>query len=405
MEYHRHQSMAEIDREQWNALAAASPTPLMTHEWLQHLEESGSITPEHGWTPAHLTVHEHGDMVAAVPMYIRTNSWGEFVFDFAFAEVAGELGSSYYPKLVGMSPASPSPAFGFLTTPGREDELAEPILTAIEQYCRDTGIAVLQFNFVLPEWQHRLTRLGMTTWEHHGYAWYNENFTSFDDYLARFRKNQRRNIRRERASMGDQGIILGMVPATEAPDHYFERMAEYYLRTNEQFGPFAARFLTRRFFTNMPAEVREHAWFSVAVDPATTGHASAHDGTHTPAAPDTLDVSADPLALAFLVRKGGRLLGRYWGTREERPNLHFNVCYYTPIEWAISEGIRVFDPGMGSEHKVRRGFRSVPTYSLHRFFDRHMQAILDANMDRINSYEHAQISMLDEAVPYKSVSR
>ncbi|MFW5827673.1 MAG: peptidogalycan biosysnthesis protein, partial [Alkalispirochaeta sp.] len=110
------------------------------------------------------------------------------------------------------------------------------------------------------------------------------------------------------------------------------------------------------------------------------------------------------LALAFILRTGDRILGRYWGTREERPNLHFNVCYYTPIEWAISEGIRVFDPGMGSEHKVRRGFRSVPTYSLHRFFDRHMQAILDANMDRINSYEHAQISMLDEAVPYKNPS-
>jgi len=397
MEYDRHQSIAEIDRDEWNALAEASPTPLMTHEWLRHLEESGSITPEHGWTPAHLTVREGSRMVAAVPLYIRTDSWGEFVFDFAFAEVAGELGSGYYPKLVGMSPASPSPAFGFLTTPGREDELAEPILTAIEQLCRDNGISVLQFNFVLPEWQHRLKGLGLTTWEHHGYAWYNENFTSFDDYLARFRKNQRRNIRRERASMEDQGITLGMVSAAEAPEHYFARMAEYYLRTNEQFGPFAARFLTREFFTEMPAAVREHAWFSVAVERA--------NGNRAPAAPGEVDLSADPLALAFVLRKGDRILGRYWGTRAERPNLHFNVCYYTPIEWAISEGIKIFDPGMGSEHKVRRGFRSVPTYSMHRFFDRHMQAILDANMDRINSYEHAQIAMLDEAVPYKNTPR
>jgi predicted N-acyltransferase len=103
----------------------------------------------------------------------------------------------------------------------------------------------------------------------------------------------------------------------------------------------------------------------------------------------------------MLVRKGERVLGRYWGTREDLPNLHFNICYYEPIEWAIAEGIAVFDPGMGSEHKVRRGFRSLATYSLHRFFDPTMQAILEANMDRINSYERAQITMLDDAVPYK----
>jgi predicted N-acyltransferase len=402
MQYDWHHSMAEIDREEWNTLAAASPTPLMTHEWLRHLEASGSITPENGWTPSHLTVREGSELIAAVPLYVRTDSWGEFVFDFAFAEVAGELGSDYYPKMVGMSPASPSPAFGFLVTPGREDELAEPILMAIEQFCRDNGFSVLQFNFVLPDWEDRLKRLGMTTWEHHGYAWYNENFADFDDYLARFRKNQRRNIRRERASMADQGIALRMVAARDAPEHYFDRMADYYLRTNEQFGPFAARFLTREFFTEMPAEVREHAWFSVAVDTLDTvegeGDAAGRSGEGDQ---DRFDLSADPLALAFLVRKNDQILGRYWGTREERPNLHFNVCYYTPIEWAISEGIKVFDPGMGSEHKVRRGFRSVPTYSLHRFFDHHMQAILNANMDRINSYEHAQINMLDEAVPYK----
>jgi predicted N-acyltransferase len=321
------------------------------------------------------------------------------VFDFAFAEVAGEIGSPYYPKMVGMSPASPSPAFGFLVTPGREDELTGPILNTIEQFCGDNEISVLQFNFVLPVWADRLKRLGMTHWEHHGYAWYNENFTDFEDYLERFRKNQRRNIRRERASMSDQGITVRMVAASDAPEHYFDRMADYYLRTNEQFGPFAARFLTREFFTEMPADVREHAWFSVAVE--TVGPRHDTEGLEASDGGDDFDLSADPLALAFLVRKGDHLLGRYWGTREERPNLHFNVCYYTPIEWAISQGVKVFDPGMGSEHKVRRGFRSVPTYSLHRFFDRHMQAILNANMDRINSYEHAQINMLDEAVPYK----
>jgi predicted N-acyltransferase len=350
----------------------------MSHEWLNHLEQSGSITEEHGWSPRHLTVHHRGSMVAAVPLYVRDHSWGEFVFDFTFAEVAGQIGSPYYPKMVGMSPASPSPAFGFLVSPGREDELTAPILSAIEAQCRAEEIGVLQFNFVEPPWKERLESHGLVAWEHHGYAWYNEDFHRFDDYLARFRKNQRRNIRRERSSMEEQGIELAVIRATEAPDHYFARMADFYRRTNDQFGPYAARFLSREFFTHMPSTVARHALFVAA---------------------RTND--EDPVALALLVHKDQRVLGRYWGTARDIPNLHFNVCYYTPIEWAIQNGVSVFDPGMGSEHKVRRGFRSVPTYSLHRFFDPSMHQILRANMDRINSYERAQIRMLDQAVPYK----
>ncbi len=378
MEFVWHASMAEIAEEDWNRLAAASPTPLMSHEWLAHLEESGSIAPDSGWTPLHLTAHEGGRMVAAVPLYLRSSSWGEFVFDFAFAEVAGQLGVDYYPKLVGMSPATPSTAFGFLTEGGDEEALTVPLYREIERFCVAQNIPVLQFNFVIPEWKSRLERLGMVAWEHHGYAWYNEDFSTFDDYLARFRKNQRRNIRRERSTMAELEIDIRMVHATEAPQHYFDRMADYYIRTNAQFGPYAARFLSREFFTAMPEPVRRHVWFVAACNGGD-----------------------DPLALAFIVRKGDVMLGRYWGTQRDVFNLHFNVCYYTPIEWAIEEGVRIFDPGMGSEHKVRRGFRSVPTFSMHRCFDRHMQAILEANMDRINSYERAQIRMLDAAIPFK----
>ncbi|MDA3950671.1 MAG: GNAT family N-acetyltransferase [Spirochaeta sp.] len=373
--------MSETDRDSWNALADTSPTPLMSWEWLEHLESSGSITEATGWTPTHLTVHDEQDdrVVAAVPLYLRDNSWGEFVFDFAFSELADELEKPYYPKLVGMSPASPTPAFSFLITPGREDELTATVFSAITDFCTEHEIPVLQFNFVLPEWKRRLSALGMQPWEHHGFEWRNEGFTTFDDYLARFRKNQRRNIRRERRSMEEQGIRLEVIHGPDAPQEIYERMAEYYLRTNAQFGPYAARFLTTEFFTGMPPAVREHVWFTAAWSGGTA-----------------------PLALSMLVRRGERVLGRYWGTRQPVKDLHFNTCYYAPIEWAIAEGITVFDPGMGSPHKVRRGFRSVPNWSLHYFFDPQMQMILDANMERINAYEDNQIRALDEAVPYKA---
>lgn len=407
MEARWHQSMDSIDADGWNALAQSSPTPLMSHEWLSHLETSGSITAEHGWLPRHLTLHESGRMVAAIPLYLRDSSWGEFVFDFAFAEVAAKIGSEYYPKLVGMSPATPSPAFHPLLAIGRESELIAAAMDEIEMLRRDERFNVLQFNYVIPEWSARLAESGLVAWEHHGYEWRNESFDTFDDYLARFRKNQRRNVRRERESMAAQGLAVFVVNAAEAPDHYMDRMADFYMRTNAQFGPWAARFLTRRFFTAMPMSVRQHVWLSCAVplrelsrhgiDPTPEEAACLPAGVPDRAALE----SAEPVAMAMLVRKNDRVLGRYWGSASSADNLHFTVCYYAPIEWAIREGIAVFDPGMGSQHKVRRGFRSVPTISMHRFYDDRMQAILRANIGRINSYEQDTIRMLDSAVPYK----
>lgn len=372
--------MASIPAREWNRLAATSPTPLMSHEWLAHLEQSGSIVPEQEWEPRHITVHERDTIVAALPLWRRGGSWGEFVFDYAFANVAEQIGAPYYPKLVGMSPATPSPAYHPLVEAGREAELSAALLTAVEELRADEAIPTVQFNYVLPEWRARFERAGFVAWEHHGYEWRNESFATFDGYLERFRKNQRRNIRRERESMGAQGVRVEIVPGEVASERLWRWMRDFYVATNAQFGPWAARFLTGRFFTEMPSSVRRHALLVVAWD----------EGG-----------DPDPLAMAMLVRGRDRLLGRYWGSRSDRANLHFELCYYAPIEWAIGEGIDLFDPGMGSEHKVRRGFRSVATYSLHRFADRHMDAILRANIDRINAAEEEQIAWLDAAVPYR----
>ncbi|TVR70263.1 MAG: GNAT family N-acetyltransferase [Spirochaetaceae bacterium] len=392
VEYRWHDSATTIDAAQWNHLAErAGPTPLLNHEWLHHLERSGSTTAETGWIPRHLTLHEEGRIVGAVPLYLRDNSWGEFVFDFAFAEVADQIGAPYYPKLVGMSPATPSTAYAILVEPGREDELCPLLMGEIHRYCHDEAIPVLQFNYVLPAWRKRLEEQGLVPWEHHGYQWFNEEYRSFEDYLGRFRKGQRRNIRRERASIPAQGLSTRIISGLDAPDSLFQRMARYYGKTNEQFGPWAARFLTDRFFTTMPREVRRHLWFAAAFPAGETRWAG-----------ETGSIG-DPPALAMLVRKGDHLLGRYWGTRIQANNLHFELCYYTPMEWAIREGIRTFDPGMGSEHKVRRGFRSLPVTSMHRFFDPRMEAILRANIGRINAMERRRIALLDAAVPYKGV--
>ncbi len=392
MEFRRHTSISDFDPAAYATLVPAIDTPLLSRSWLAHLENSGSITPSSGWHPDHLGVYENGRLIAVAPAYIRTDSWGEFVFDFAWAEVADQLQTPYYPKLVGMSPATPSSAYSFLTAPDKPaGALYAAILQEFQRYCRSEGIPVLQFNFVAPSVVPFFSAAGLPVWRHHGFEWRNEGYGSFDDYLGRFRKNQRRNIRRERASAAGQGLALSVVPGELAPDHFWPAMAQLYQQTNDQFGPYAARFLTSEFFTAMPADLRRKILFCVAAgsDPAVGSGPAAGSGF-------------GPLALAMLLRGGDRIIGRYWGAYAYYKDLHFNLCYYTPIEWAIRNGISIFDPGMGSTHKVRRGFSSTPAFSHHYFVDRRMQSIFAANIDHINEHEDARITELNRAIPWSA---
>lgn len=383
LSFHWHTSIAQIPKEAWDRLATHLPTPLMEWEWLRSLEDSGSITPRHGWNPSHLTCYRGDRLVGATPLYVRNHSMGEFVFDFALADVAEQIGVPYYPKLVGMSPATPSTAYRFLIDPEEsEEEITAAMMEEIFTFARESGCMAVQFNYVEDSFRGALKGEGFIEWHHQGYLWENEAFARFEDYLALFRKNQRRNIRRERSSMEEQALEVRLFHGDEIPPSYFPLMAEYYHLTNDQFGPWAARFLTSRFFDLLEERFR---------------HRIAMVAAH----PKGADPKENPLALAFLLVKGEKMLGRYWGTREYRDNLHFNVCYYEPIAWAIERGVKHFDPGMGSSHKIRRGFRAVANYSHHYFLDERMQAIFRANIDRINSYEEENIRLLNANLPLK----
>jgi predicted N-acyltransferase len=193
-----------------------------------------------------------------------------------------------------------------------------------------------------------------------------------------FNKNQRRNIRRERASMPAQGIHVESVPGEQAPDSYYGLMYRYYSSTNDQFGMWAARYLTEDFFNMLAEACPERILFTAGLN----------------------DRTRDPIGLAMLLRKPNRLIGRYWGASEFVSNLHFDLCYYEPIDWAIRHAVREFDPGMGSSHKIRRGFRAVATTSLHHFYDERMQLVMRMNIDRINDHEQAHIDDLNTHLPF-----
>jgi len=372
-------AIGEIPRNDWNSLVADGDLPFLEWDWLAALEESGSAAPETGWLPLHITVREGKKLLAAAPLYLKTHSLGEFGFDHRWAQAAAALKRPYYPKLVGVVPATPAAGYRFLHLPGEDREALDRLLfDAAEDICRTNRIAGLHILFADPSWAEAAARRGYHRWTHHHYLWENPGFAGFGDYIAAFSKNQRKNIRKEAGRADGQGIGIRIVEGRDAPEDYFRRMFELYTITNDKFVPWDARFVNEDFFLRLGRSFRDRRAFVEARRP---------DG--------------GLIALAMLVRKGGRLWGRYWGAYEEVRDLHFGACYYAPLSWAISEGIRTFDPGAGSPHKVRRGFRAVEDYSFHKLFDPALERLFADNIDEVNRYEREIIDELNADLPLR----
>ena len=376
-----HTDIREIDAAEWSLLAETLDTPLLDFEWLRQMEVSGSVAPEQGWLPCHLVVRRDNTMIAAAPLYIKGHSHGEFVWDYMWADVASQLDVKYYPKLIGMSPATPAVGYRFLIAPGEnETDLTKTMLSAIDSFCEANDLSGCNFHFVDPEWGSILAESGYSGWLHQSFEWTNPDYSTFEDYLAGFTKNQRRNIRRERRSVAEAGIRVEAFTGNQIPDEFYPLMWRYYERTNDQFGPWAAKYLTEEFFADGLAACRDHLVFVAAFDE---------------------NLSGATVALSMLLTKDQSLIGRYWGAERMIDSLHFDACYYMPIEWAIEHGVRRFDPGAGSPHKLRRGFFAVGNYSYHRFRDPTMRGVMHKYLGEINSMEQQRIDEMNKSVPVK----
>ena len=175
------QDISEVPKEAWNALALDLDAPILEWEWLYRMESSGSMRPETGWLPIHLTVWCRSELVAAAALYVKGHSEGEFVWDYTWADVAGRLGIPYYPKIVGMSPATPVTGYRFLIAPGENAEMLSQIMVrAIDDLCRQNNIRALSFNYVDPQWLTVMKDLGFVAWKHQSYVWKNPGYTDFE---------------------------------------------------------------------------------------------------------------------------------------------------------------------------------------------------------------------------------
>jgi hypothetical protein len=373
--------ISEIERTDWDALASSLPTPFLEWDWLRLMEISGSTTAKTGWLPHHLAVWSSSKLVALAPLYVKGHSAGEFVFDHVWADVASRLGIEYYPKLIGMSPFTPMTGYRFLIADGEDESaLTGLMVDEIDRLCRGYRMSGSSFLFADPQWCAGMIRHGYLGWRHQSYAWHNPGYETFDDYLAVFNSNQRRNIRRERKAPGKQGIVIKTYTGRDIPQSFFALMYRFYEATNDKFGPWGCRYLTDSFFDGLYDHFRHRLVMVAAFD---------HDSP-----------SEFPVGMSMLVTKGDQLYGRYWGSSRLVNSLHFNACYYTPIEWAIDNQIRRFDPGAGGAHKIRRGFEAVPSYSLHRFYDPRLARVMQTHIDEINRLEQEQIDNLNQELPF-----
>lgn len=376
------QQLGKIPIKQWNRLAHAVATPFLEWEWLHQLEISDCVGAETGWYPNHLTAWRGKRLVAAAPLYVKTHSDGEFVFDRVWAQVARKLEVAYFPKMVGMSPFSPVTGYRFLIAPEEDqDHVTHTMLAAIDAFCLQHHISGCHFMYVAPEWRHQVLPAGYIPWRHAmSFEWHNRGYPSFEAYLQTFNANQRRNIKRERRMLRQEKILLEMVAGEAIEPALLAQMYAYYASTNAKYGSWGCKYLTPSFFDGLHENYRHRLMVAAAF----------HEGDPDP-----------PAALSLFLVKGERLYGRYWGSRVAVPGLHFNACYYAPMEWAIERGIRLFDPGLGSTHKLRRGFKVVPSYSLHRFQDARLQWVMQTHIDAINRAALEEIEFLNRQRPVK----
>lgn len=300
------------------------------------MEATGCLRPEWGWTPCHLTIWEDEVLMAAAPGYVKHNSHGEFVFDHAWARAYGQRGLDYFPKWLCAVPYSPVTGPRLLA---RNEDDRSQLIAMMQRLCEQQGWSSAHVNFLRAdeseafpfEWMERLDIQ---------YHWHNHaGWTSFDDYLAAFDHKHRKNIRQERAKVQRAGITFRTVDGTTATPDDLRAMHGFYLQTFSDYGNHPA--LTYEFLQHLAVAMPRCLVLILA------------------------EFAGNTIAGALCFRSADTLYGRYWGSNERHPGLHFETCYYQGIDYCLREGLVHFEPGAQGEHKLARGFLPTLVRSRH----------------------------------------
>jgi len=353
-------SIDSVQAPDWNRVAGTSH-PFLRHEFLAALERHGCVGERYGWLPRHITASDDsGRLCGAVPLYLKQNSYGEFVFDWAWADAYHRAGLHYYPKLVSSIPYTPVTGARILVAPDADHAgVTTTLVDAALSFTETSGASSLHWLFTSAADTGLLVERGLLRRTGCHFHWHNDNYRSFDDFLARLSSRKRKKIRRERRYVEEAGIRMQILHGTAATHEQWQTMHRFYRSTFEKKSGIPT--LSLGFFEEISRTMGEQVVLVFAL------------------------LDERPVAGAIMLRSETALYGRHWGCLAEYHSLHFETCYYQGIEYAIKHRLALFEPGAQGEHKISRGFLPAYTWSAHWIRDAQFRAAIAHYLEQ----EHA----------------
>jgi predicted N-acyltransferase len=334
--------LSDVSAAEWNALLCADISPFLKHEFLSALEETSCVGSNTGWQVAHLTLKQAGQLIGAMPLYLKQHSYGEFVFDWSWAQAYEQQGMNYYPKILCAIPFTPVQSPRILYSRNSNPvEVQNALLDGLKSLLVDNGLSSAHILFPKPAEAESLKRQGFLLRDSVQFHWHNQGFQNFEQFLSVLTMKRRKNIRREREQVAQEAISFRHIPGKDSSDHDWEFFFECYQNTylEHQSSPYLSESFFKLWSQRMPENL--HLIFA--------------------------ERNGVPIAASLLVvdQQSSKAYGRYWGALEHVPCLHFETAYYQAIEYCIAEGIQTFEGGAQGEHKMARGFLPTTIQSAH----------------------------------------
>ncbi|MEW6024280.1 MAG: GNAT family N-acetyltransferase [Pseudomonadota bacterium] len=360
--------MSEIGQAAWDGLLAlqGEANPFLSYAFLHALHESGSACPETGWQPQYIALYDDDVLAAALPLYVKGHSYGEYVFDWAWADAYGRHGLEYYPKLLSAVPFTPVAGPRLLA---RDDAARAALIEVLRATQAATEVSSTHILFPPEEHARQLQDAGFLLRSGVQFHWLNPGYADFEAFLATLEQKKRKNIRAERRKVKEAGVLLRRVRGADITDEEWRFFNRCYRHTYAAH--YSTPYLNLDFFRRIGAAMPDNILLVIA------------------------EREGRPIAASLVIHTADTLYGRYWGEIEHVPCLHFEAAYYQPLEFCIEQGIKVFEGGAQGEHKMARGFLPTRTYSAHwlahpsfadaieRFLEREAGGI-DDYMDELN---------------------
>lgn len=371
-----HESIDQIPAADWNRVAATD-NPFLQHAFLAALEHHGCVGPQFGWLPQHVAVYDlQGALIGAAPLYLKDNSYGEFVFDWSWADAYERAGGAYYPKLVSAVPYTPATGPRLLAA---DVTVQRSLLEAALVHARELNVSSLHWLFPPTAEVELMEEHGLMRRTGCQFHWHNRGYRDFADFLDRFSAQKRKKLKRERRRVAEAGLQIERIHGHEASDEQLAVAAEFYRSTFDK--KWGVATLNLGFFREVARTMGERLVLIMASDPSRY------------------------VAAAICFRGDDALYGRHWGCNAEFHSLHFELCYYQGIDYCIDHGLKLFEPGAQGEHKVSRGFEPTPTWSGHWIADPRFAAAIGDFLRREQGGMQHYMDELAEHLPYRCTNQ